>query len=164
MAWPSRRKVDLSSLKRGGKQAGGGGGRRVASDGRGGYTIATSNGGAGSRAPQQQKQQRETSSTHPQGVGAGGGRFQTTEAAAAVSAIPAVYSEAGSPVTGKKKRGTGGGAPGVRGKKGPAQYQHLQQKGRANGGAKTKGLSNGEAGSSRSLEELMSGGLAAVRR
>ena len=172
---PSRRKVDLSSLKRNGREAAAGngvaGGRRVIPDGRGGFTIATSAGGAGSKASEEQQPQRgANSSKRSRGVGADGGRFENTRAAAtaAVAAIPAVYREAGYSVDGKKNGGKGGGATGVRGKKGPykqqQQQQQQEQKGRVDVGAKTKGLSNGGAGSGRSLEELMSGGLAAVRR
>lgn len=168
---PSRRKVDLSSLKRSGREAAGGrgcaGGRRVLPDGRGGFTIATSVGGAGPRASQQQQAQRGANSKRPRGVGAGAGRIETTQAAAAaaaVAAIPGVYRGVGYSVNGKKNGRKGGGVAGVRGKKGPSQQQQQQEEGRVNVGAKTKGLSNGGAGGGRSLEELMSGGLAAVRR
>lgn len=135
----------------------GGGGRRILPDGRGGFTIATSTGGAGSRAPQQQ-QQPEAGNKRSRGVGTRGGRFETT-GDAAVAAVPAIYREAGFLVDGKKKNvGKGGGAAGVRVKKGPAQKQQQQQNKRE------KGLSSVGAASNRSLEELMSGGLAAVRR
>eukprot|EP00752_Nemacystus_decipiens_P002134 g2035.t1 len=164
-----RRKVDLSSLKSGDNEAGvdigGGGGRRVIPNGHGGFTIATSAGGAGLRAPQQQQKQRGASSKRSRGVGAGGGQFETAEAAAAaVAAIPSVYREAESSMNGNKSGGKVGGAAGVKGKKKFTQQQPQQQKGRVSGGAKAKGLSNAGAGGGRTLEELMSGGLAAVRR
>lgn len=169
--------VDLSALKRGGQTVGssgggGGGGRRVISDGQGGFTIAT-------RTPQQLP---GTSNKRPRG-GVGGGRFEAAGAGAAgvaaAAAIPAVYREAagfsstdGDGGAGKKGK-KGGKAGNVKGKKGSAKQQ--QQNGRGKGSiVKTKGLlSNdggfasgrgGGGGGDRSLEDLMSGGLAACRR
>lgn len=171
----SRRKVDLSSLKQthaGTKAASGsggsGGGRRVLPDGRGGFTIATT--------PQPQI---ANNSKRSPGVKGGGGRGAAVATAAAT--IPAVYREAGFSVSvsnlplpsGKKRNGSSGrgrGAGGVKGKNGPAYQQQQQQNWRGKGATKAKGLSSGGGGGGggaqeeRSLEDLMFGGLAAVRR
>lgn len=165
-SFPSRGKVDLSSLKQnrggnkamGGRPGGDGGGRRVIPDGRGGFTIATT--------PQAQD---FNSNKRSRGFEGGGGGGRGAAVAAVAAAIPAVYREAGFSVSnlpsGKKlSGGKGRGAVGMKGKKVPAQQQNWRGK----GATKAKGLSNGGGGGGakeeRSLEDLMFGGLAAVRR
>lgn len=185
----SRRKVDLSALKRGGQAGGSGGGgaggRRVISDGQGGFTIATrvlpsskgvdvARGAQAAAAGPPEVQQQWATSKRPRGVA------EAEAGAAATADIPEVYREAADffgTGGGAGKKGKHGGKAGGKGKKGGAQQkqkkQLQQQNGRGKGGTvKTKGISNvsglaggGAGGGSgdRSLEDLMSGGLTGRR-
>lgn len=175
----------------GGRGGGSGGGRQIVADGLGGFAIATgaaaaaavpttaltplfdlSGEGPEMASPPEQQQQREwTNNNKRLRVGGGGGRLGAAPvlpaAAAAAADIPALYREAGAcGIAGKKKKGGGGkgGAGLANGKRGSSQNVQQPVRGNAKGGGKTKAVSNGGGAGERSLDELMSGGLAATRR
>ncbi|CAM9844447.1 unnamed protein product [Hapterophycus canaliculatus] len=179
--------------KAGAGKSGGGGGRRIVTDGQGGFTIATTSTPprvydedfddfVAGPAIVVSRKPRETGSKRLRGFGgalsdvATSSRGAVVESAAsaaeaAVAAtIPAVYLEAGLSSIPKKNVKAGGAQGGTKGKIAAGQQR---QKGRGQGAGTAKALPKGDGsggagagmrGVNRSLEELMSGGLAACRR
>ncbi|CAB1120240.1 unnamed protein product [Ectocarpus sp. CCAP 1310/34] len=123
--------------------------------------------------PEQEQQRGWTNNNKRLRVVGGGGRLgaapvlPSAAATTAAADIPALYREAEACViAGKKKKGGGGkgGAGVANGKKSSSQNIQQPIRGSAKWGGKTMAVSNGGGGGERSLDELMSGGLAATRR